>query len=84
MERLSSFVQGSNQSSLFLTRCNNFLRSPCLKNIKYFSCSKGFLGDLIKWNFEKFSVDKNGKVVERYVPTTSPLDIEVSFICYCL
>ncbi|XP_059460434.1 phospholipid hydroperoxide glutathione peroxidase 1, chloroplastic-like [Corylus avellana] len=36
----------------------------------------GFLGDLIKWNFEKFLVDKNGKVVERYPPTTSPFQIE--------
>ncbi|XP_031122279.1 probable phospholipid hydroperoxide glutathione peroxidase [Ipomoea triloba] len=36
----------------------------------------GFLGDLIKWNFEKFLVDKNGKVVERYQPTTSPFQIE--------
>lgn len=40
----------------------------------------GFLGDLIKWNFEKFLVDKNGKVVERYPPTTSPLQIEVKFL----
>lgn len=36
----------------------------------------GFLGDLIKWNFEKFLLDKNGKVVERYPPTTSPFQIE--------
>ncbi|KAL1544675.1 Glutathione peroxidase 7 [Salvia divinorum] len=36
----------------------------------------GFLGDLVKWNFEKFLVDKDGKVVERYPPTTSPLQIE--------
>ncbi|KAL5224867.1 hypothetical protein ABZP36_011506 [Zizania latifolia] len=36
----------------------------------------GFLGDLVKWNFEKFLVDKNGKVVERYPPTTSPFQIE--------
>lgn len=40
------------------------------------SSAGGFLGDLIKWNFEKFLVDKNGKVVERYQPTTSPLQIE--------
>ncbi|KAL9233932.1 hypothetical protein vseg_008864 [Gypsophila vaccaria] len=40
------------------------------------SSAGGFLGDLIKWNFEKFLVDKNGKVVERYPPTTSPLQIE--------
>lgn len=37
----------------------------------------GFLGDLVKWNFEKFLVDKNGKVVNRYPPTTSPFQIEV-------
>ncbi|OWM86812.1 phospholipid hydroperoxide glutathione peroxidase, chloroplastic [Punica granatum] len=40
------------------------------------SSSGGFLGDLIKWNFEKFLVDKNGKVVQRYPPTTSPFQIE--------
>lgn len=33
----------------------------------------GFLGDVIKWNFEKFLLDKNG----RYPPTTSPFQIEV-------
>ncbi|KAF5189686.1 Glutathione peroxidase [Thalictrum thalictroides] len=41
------------------------------------SSAGGFLGDLVKWNFEKFLVDKNGKVVERYPPTTSPFQIEV-------
>ncbi|KAK3021388.1 hypothetical protein RJ639_046469, partial [Escallonia herrerae] len=41
------------------------------------SSAGGFLGDLIKWNFEKFLVDKHGKVVERYPPTTSPFQIEV-------
>ncbi|XP_059289041.1 probable phospholipid hydroperoxide glutathione peroxidase [Lycium ferocissimum] len=40
------------------------------------SSAGGFLGDLVKWNFEKFLVDKNGKVVERYPPTTSPFQIE--------
>ncbi|KAJ6745320.1 PHOSPHOLIPID HYDROPEROXIDE GLUTATHIONE PEROXIDASE 1 CHLOROPLASTIC [Salix koriyanagi] len=40
------------------------------------SSAGGFLGDLIKWNFEKFLVDKNGKVVERYQPTTSPFQLE--------
>lgn len=41
------------------------------------SSAGGFLGDLVKWNFEKFLVDKNGQVVERYPPTTSPFQIEV-------
>lgn len=44
------------------------------------SSAGGFLGDLIKWNFEKFLVDKNGKVVERYPPTTSPFQIEVTML----
>ena len=32
----------------------------------------GVLGDDIKWNFTKFLIDRNGKVVKRYAPTTSP------------
>lgn len=45
---------------------------------KYLKSSKGGLfGDNIKWNFSKFLVDKEGKVIERYAPTTSPLSIEV-------
>ncbi len=40
----------------------------------------GLLGtDGIKWNFTKFLVDRHGKVVTRYAPTTSPnaLDSDV-------
>jgi len=36
----------------------------------------GFLGSRIKWNFTKFLVDKNGKVVDRFAPNTSPAKIE--------
>ena len=32
----------------------------------------GLLGDSIKWNFTKFLVDKQGRVIERYAPTTPP------------
>jgi glutathione peroxidase len=33
----------------------------------------GILGwDAIKWNFTKFLVDKDGKVVKRYAPTDKP------------
>jgi len=36
----------------------------------------GFLGtEGIKWNFTKFLIGKDGKVVERYGPTTKPEDI---------
>ncbi|KAL6911946.1 hypothetical protein ACP4OV_000751 [Aristida adscensionis] len=44
---------------------------------KFLKSSKGGLfGENIKWNFSKFLVDKEGRVVERYAPTTSPLSIE--------
>lgn len=36
----------------------------------------GFLTDTIKWNFTKFLVDKNGKIVKRYAPSVKPKDIE--------
>lgn len=31
---------------------------------------------LIKWNFTKFLVDQNGKVINRYEPTTTPEEIQ--------
>ncbi len=37
----------------------------------------GLLGsEAIKWNFTKFLVDRNGKVVKRYPPTTKPEELE--------
>ncbi|XP_026379061.1 probable phospholipid hydroperoxide glutathione peroxidase isoform X2 [Papaver somniferum] len=44
---------------------------------KFLKSSKGGLfGDSIKWNFAKFLIDKEGHVVDRYAPSTSPLSIE--------
>lgn len=46
---------------------------------KFLKSSKGSIfGAGIKWNFAKFLVDKDGHVVDRYAPTTSPLNIEVT------
>lgn len=36
----------------------------------------GLLGQRIKWNFTKFLVDGQGKVIKRYAPTTTPEKIE--------
>jgi len=37
----------------------------------------GFLGfDSIKWNFTKFLVDKDGKVIQRYASSTDPKKLE--------
>lgn len=52
--------------------------APLYKYLK--SVKGGFLGDGIKWNFSKFLVDKEGRVVDRYAPTTSPLSIEVTIL----
>ncbi|XP_010540797.1 PREDICTED: probable phospholipid hydroperoxide glutathione peroxidase [Tarenaya hassleriana] len=53
---------------------NGQTAAPIYKFLK--SSKGGLFGDGIKWNFAKFLVDKDGKVVDRYAPTTSPLSIE--------
>jgi glutathione peroxidase len=41
----------------------------------------GILGtEDIKWNFTKFLVDKNGKVIDRYGSATSPSSIEADIL----
>ncbi len=37
---------------------------------------KGKMGDRIKWNFTKFLINRDGKVVERFSPMTKPEKIE--------
>ncbi|CAN6241459.1 unnamed protein product [Urochloa humidicola] len=54
-------VNGSNAAPLY-----QFLKSE----------RGGLFGERIKWNFTKFLVDKDGRVVARYAPTSSPLSIE--------
>ncbi len=58
-------VKGDEQSELF-----QFLTSE----------KKGFLGGEIKWNFTKFLVDQDGKVIRRYPPQTTPAKIESDII----
>ena len=36
----------------------------------------GIFGNAIKWNFTKFLIDRNGNVIKRYAPITSPAKIE--------
>ena len=58
-------VNGDNQSPLY----------EYLKNEQ-----KGFLGSGIKWNFTKFLVTREGVVIHRYAPTTTPNNIEDNII----
>ncbi len=44
---------------------------------QYLKSQKWWLfSDAIKWNFTKFLIDRNWNIMERYSPTTSPLDIK--------
>jgi glutathione peroxidase len=48
---------------------------PLYKYLKHEA--KGVLGsESIKWNFTKFLIDKDGKVIRRYAPTDTPAKIE--------
>jgi glutathione peroxidase len=48
---------------------------PLYKHLK--SAAPGLLGsEGVKWNFTKFLVDRNGKVVRRYAPLDKPEGLE--------
>ncbi|MFD1788703.1 glutathione peroxidase [Sphingomonas floccifaciens] len=48
--------------------------APLFQHLKH--AAPGLLGsEAIKWNFTKFLVGRDGKVVDRYAPTTKPEDI---------
>lgn len=36
----------------------------------------GMMGKNIKWNFTKFLIDREGNVIERFAPTTTPEQLE--------
>lgn len=38
--------------------------------------ASGVFGNNIKWNFTKFLIDRDGKVVKRFAPVTKPENIE--------
>lgn len=38
--------------------------------------AKGLMGEAIKWNFTKFLIGRDGQVIDRFAPTTSPKDLE--------
>ncbi|KAI3682728.1 hypothetical protein L1987_82924 [Smallanthus sonchifolius] len=54
-------------------RVNGPKAAPLYKFLK--AKKGGFCGSRIKWNFTKFLVDKEGRVIGRYGPSTSPLSI---------
>lgn len=57
-------------------KVNGIEEIPLYKHLKA-QQGGGVLGDNIKWNFTKFLVDANGKVIRRYKPIINPAEIEV-------
>jgi glutathione peroxidase len=53
---------------------NGVREHPLYKYLK--SEASGLIGDSIKWNFTKFLVNRKGKVLGRFAPTTSPESME--------
>jgi len=54
---------------------------PLYRKLK--QAAPGVLGtEGIKWNFTKFLVDPQGRVVKRYAPTTTPAAIEADLAPY--
>lgn len=47
---------------------------PLYKHLK--ANAGGFVTDTIKWNFTKFLVDKEGRVIERFAPSVTPQELE--------
>ena len=43
---------------------------PIYKDLK--ANAKGILSNEIKWNFTKFLIDREGNIVDRFAPTTTP------------
>jgi glutathione peroxidase len=77
-------VRGDNAHPLFMYLCEEApfkgldLNHPIGKKLTEVLESNfpEFLeGNSIKWNFTKFLVDRNGKVVSRFEPTTDPKDM---------
>lgn len=52
--------------------------SPLYRYLK--SQKGGFFNKEIKWNFTKFLISREGKVIKRFSPTTKPEKIEKSII----
>ena len=78
-EEISTFCQVKYGTTFFTfgkVEVNGENEEPLFKYLK--SQQKSLIGRDIKWNFTKFLVDKQGKVVDRFLPITTPEQIEES------
>lgn len=75
-EEIQSFCQ-SNYGVTFPVMARIDVNGPTADPLFQYLCKArpGVLGGRIKWNFTKFLIDQEGKVVERYAPVTAPSKI---------
>lgn len=55
-------------------KVNGIFAHPLYKYLK--KELPGMIGEMIKWNFTKFLIDRTGKPVKRFAPATTPEKIE--------
>lgn len=75
IQSFCSLTYGVNFPVLGKVDVNGEQADPLFKYLK--EKAPGILGsEMIKWNFTKFLINKDGVVVKRYAPQTEPKDIE--------
>lgn len=79
---------GSNEEIADFCQLNYGVSFPMMKKVdvngenahpvyQWLTAQKGgLLGNKIKWNFTKFLIGKDGKVIDRFAPTTKPKSLE--------
>lgn len=76
-EKIANFCETNYQVTFPLfakIKVNSFNTHPLYRYLK--AQRKGLFGiGAIKWNFTKFLVNRNGEVVERFAPATTPDEI---------
>lgn len=80
-------VNGENESSLFTylkngikeDEINGFKNKMAMKGVKKLSSTCKNEGDIV-WNFTKFLIDKEGKLIRRLAPIEDPMLLEEDII----
>jgi len=71
--RITNVVDQPYNTISFQVDVNGDNAAPLYKYLK--AKQTGTLGSGLKWNFTKFLVNKEGIPINRYAPTTDPMDI---------
>jgi glutathione peroxidase len=80
-DEIESFCQLNYGVTFDINKQTNVIGNKIDPIFSYLTQNSGTLfGKSIKWNFTKFLIDSDGKIVKRYSPTTNPLKMEAEII----